>query len=72
VPIADAQVRVGAHRASTDDSGLAILRTSDGTYDVIAWKAGYQSPSMTVAVTEDVGVQIDAVVIPKVDPCRPL
>ena len=50
VPIVNAQVRVGAHRASTDDSGLATLRTSSGTYDVIAWKAGYQSPSMTVAV----------------------
>jgi hypothetical protein len=72
VPIANAQVRVGAHRASTDESGLATLKTSSGTYDVIAWKGGYQSPSMTVAVTEDVGVQIEAAVIPKVDPCRPL
>jgi hypothetical protein len=72
VPIANAQVRVGAHRASTDESGLATLKTSSGTYDVAAWKGGYQSPSMTVAVTEDVGVQIEAAVIPKVDPCRPL
>ena len=72
VPIADAQVRVGAHRASTDESGLATLKTSSGTYDVVAWKGGYQSPSMTVAVTEDVGVQIEAAVIPKVDPCRPI
>jgi len=68
VPIANAQVRVGAHRASTDDSGLAILTTSSGTYDVIAWKPGYQSLSMTVAVTGDVDVQIEAVVIPKEDP----
>jgi hypothetical protein len=68
VPIANAQVRVGAHRASTDDSGLATLKTSSGTYDVIAWKGGYQSPSMTVAVTEDVRVQIEAVAIPKEDP----
>ena len=72
VPIADAQVRVGGHRASTDDSGVATLQTSSGTHDVVAWKGGYQSPSMTVAVTEDVGVQIEATVIPKVDPCRPL
>jgi hypothetical protein len=68
VPIANAQVRVGAHRASTDESGLATLDTSSGTYDVVAWKGGYQSPSMTVAVTEDVGVQIEAVAIPKEDP----
>jgi hypothetical protein len=68
VPIANAQVRVGAHRASTDESGLATLKTSSGMYDVIAWKPGYQSPSMTVAVTGDVGVQIEAVVIPKEDP----
>ena len=72
VPIADAQVRLGAHRASTDESGLATLKTAGGTYDVIAWKGGYRSPSVTLAVTEDVGVQIEAVVIPKVDPCRPL
>jgi hypothetical protein len=72
VPIADAQVRLGAHRASTDESGFAKLKTSSGTYDVIAWKGGYRSPSKTVVVTEDVGVQIEAVVIPKVDPCRPL
>ena len=71
VPIADAQVRLGAHRASTDESGLAELKTSSGTYDVIAWKGGYHSPAMTVAVTEDVGVQIEAAVIPKVDPNRP-
>ena len=51
-PIANAQVRVGAHRASTDESGLATLETASGTYDVIAWKGGYQSPSMTVAVIE--------------------
>ena len=68
VPIADAQVRVGAHRASTDKSGLATLKTASGTHDVTAWKGGYQSPSMTVAVTEDVSVQIEAVVIPKEDP----
>ena len=72
VPIADAQVRVGSHRASTDESGVATLKTSSGTYDVAVWKGGYQSPSMTVAVTEDVDVQIEAAVIPKVDPCRPL
>ena len=35
---------------------------------MIAWKGGYQSPSMTVAVTEDVGVQIEAVAIPEEDP----
>jgi hypothetical protein len=72
IPIANAQVRVGAYRASTDESGLATLQTSSGTYDVIAWKGGYQSSPMTVTVTEDVDVQIEAVVIPKVDPCRPL
>ena len=72
VPIENAQVRLGAHRASTDESGLAELKTSSGTYDVIAWKGGYQSPSMTVAVTEDASVQIEAAVIPKVDPNRPL
>lgn len=71
VPIADAQIRLGAHRASTDESGLATVKTSRGTYEVIAWKGGYQSPSLTVGVTEDVGVQIGAVAIPKVDPCRP-
>jgi len=72
IPIANAQVRLGAYMAATDESGLAKLKTSSGTYDVIAWKGGYQSPSMAVAVTEDMGVQIEAVVIPKVDPCRPL
>jgi hypothetical protein len=72
VPIPNAQVRLGAYMASTDESGLAKLKTSGGTYDVIAWKGGYKSPSVTLAVTEDVGVQIEAAVIPKVDPCRPL
>ncbi len=67
-PIANAHVRVGAHRASTDESGLATLKTASGRYDVIAWKGGYQSPSLTVAVTRDVGVQIEAVAIPKEDP----
>ncbi len=64
-PIVSAQVRLGFHRSSTDESGRAKVETPKGVYDVIVWKAGYAFSPRTVEVTEDLAMQIEAVAIPE-------
>ena len=67
-PIENAQVRLGAYRAATDPSGLAEIKMPTGTYDLNIWKVGYEAPSTTVDVNEDVTVQVEVLVVPKEDP----
>jgi uncharacterized membrane protein len=68
IPIENAQVRLGAYRAATGPSGLAEIKMPAGTYDLNIWKVGYEAPSTTVEVNEDVTVQIEVLVVPKEDP----
>lgn len=59
-PIEGAYVRIGPHRASTDECGVARVGVPAGTFDLVAWKAGYLPPSATVDVAGDVSVQLEA------------
>ena len=59
-PIEGAFVRVGPHRGSTDENGVANVRVPGGTFDVVAWKVGYLPPSATVDVAADVSLQLEA------------
>ena len=59
-PLEGAVVRVGPHRGSTDECGVANVRVPAGTFDVVAWKVGYLPPSATVDVAADVSVQLEA------------
>ena len=50
-------MRVGAFRAATDGAGVATIDVPAGTYEVSAWKAGYEaaitrveSGSMDIAI----------------------
>jgi hypothetical protein len=67
-PIENAQVRLGVYRAATDQSGLAEIKLPNGSYDLNIWKVGYEAPSQTVEMNEDVTVQVEALVVPKEDP----
>lgn len=67
-PIADAQVRLGARRAVTDERGLARLAVPAGTHKLSVWKAGYEAPPRTVEVTHDASIAVEAVLLPVVDP----
>ena len=67
-PIEGAYVRMGPHRGSTDECGVAKVGVPAGTFDLIAWKGGYLPPSATVEVAGDVSVQLEAEIRPEDDP----
>jgi hypothetical protein len=62
--IPDAIVRLGRHRGCTDDSGLVRLGVPKGTYDLIVWKAGYETTPTTLEVTRDVAIRVEGKELP--------
>jgi len=67
-PIENAQVRLGAYRAATDQSGLAEVDLPKGIYDLDVWKVGYEAPSTSVEVDEDITVQVEVLTVPEENP----
>jgi hypothetical protein len=67
-PIADAQVRLGFHRAATDESGIARLCVATGPQRLFVWKAGYAIPERIVEISEDVDVCVEAEALPEKNP----
>jgi hypothetical protein len=67
-PVADAQVRLGAHRAATGGSGLAELMVPKGTYDLNVWKSGYEAPKTTVTIEADLAVEVAIAPLPEENP----
>ena len=63
--IADAEIRFGAHRATTKASGRAELRLAKGDYDLRIWKVGYDAPPRPVAVAGDALVEVRAAIVPE-------
>jgi hypothetical protein len=43
VPIEEAYIRLGAYRATTDVSGQATIKLAAGRYELVVWKAGYDT-----------------------------
>ena len=67
-PIEDAQVRLGAYRLSTDAMGLARFTVPKGEHELLFWRAGYEAPPRTIDVRGDARIQIEAKVLPVVNP----
>ena len=67
-PLESADVRLGIYRARTDERGLVSLEVPKGTYEVDAWKAGFETVPQTVEVTGDVTLQVVARPVPEPDP----
>jgi hypothetical protein len=67
-PVEDVQVRLGAYRGATDQSGLAQLRVGKGRYDLCLWKVGYEAPARTLDIEHDLAVEIEALALPPEDP----
>lgn len=63
-PLENADVRLGFYRASTDESGVATLDLPNGTYDLNVVKPGFETLPQTIAVAQDVTVQVEATVAP--------
>jgi uncharacterized membrane protein len=58
-PIADAQERVGAHRAATDPLGLAVVDMPKGVYEFDIWKVGYAASTRTVRLNNNMLVKVE-------------
>lgn len=64
-PLADAYLRLGAYRATTDQTGSATLRVCKGRYRLHIWKVGYDAPAIAVGIDGDTAVQVDAAIVPE-------
>lgn len=64
VPVSDAVVRLGPHRGVTDEAGVVRLRVPTGTYEVVVWKALYQTVPTTVDVARDVAIRVEGKQLP--------
>jgi hypothetical protein len=67
-PIANAQVRLGVFRGATDQSGLAQVDMPRGTYDLNVWKVGYEAPTKTVELNENISVEVEVLSVPEENP----
>ena len=67
-PIANAQLRLGAFRAATDQSGLAEVDLPGGVYDLSVWKVGYEAPGRTVELNGNVSIEVEALPLPEENP----
>jgi hypothetical protein len=68
IPVEEAYVRLGPHRAVTDAAGTAKLKLAPGTYALTVWKAGYDAPSTPVEIGADAFVAVEARALPEEDP----
>jgi hypothetical protein len=64
-PIADADIRLGPYRATTDAAGRAHLRVAAGQYELHLWKVGYEAPTRIVTVNGNVSVEVAAATVPE-------
>ena len=64
LPIHGAAVSLGIYRGRTDHTGRTLVGVGAGTYDLIVWKPGYDAPSTTVSVSEDLALRIEAEPLP--------
>jgi hypothetical protein len=65
-PLAGVELRLGVFRAATDEAGIAEIEVPGGTYDVAAWKIGYDMLSSTAHVVADTTIHLEVSVTPKV------
>ena len=63
-PVGDVEVRVGPYMASTNERGVAKVALPKGTFEVSIRKDGFQAQPFSVAVNEDLAVDVEAVTVP--------
>lgn len=66
-PLGGVELRIGVFRAATNEAGLAHLEVPGGTYEVSAWKIGYDLLSAVAHVTADMSMRLEAAVTPTPD-----
>jgi len=64
-PVEETQIALGPFRAATDKTGTAHIEVPGGTYDLAAWKSGFEPTSRTVEIGADVSVRLELIRRPK-------
>src|SRR5205085_7211748 len=64
VPLAGVELRVGRFRGATNEAGIAYVEVPSDTYDVCAWKIGYDLLSITARVAGDTTIRLAVAVAP--------
>jgi hypothetical protein len=64
-PVEASEIALGPYRAATDKTGMAHIEVPGGTYDLAAWKSGFEPASRTVEVAADISVQLELIRRPK-------
>jgi hypothetical protein len=62
--IGEVEIRLGAYRGCTDESGRTSIAVPKGRHDVRLWKLGYDAPAATLDVTTDLTVDIELTPVP--------
>ena len=65
VPLAGVELRLGRFRGATNEAGIAHVEVPGGTYEVCAWKIGYDLLSSTARVAGDTTIQLEVAVAPE-------
>jgi hypothetical protein len=68
-PVDAVELRFGVFRAATNEAGDAQVEVPGGTYDVTAWKIGYEILSSRADVAADMSIQLE--VAAAADPDQP-
>jgi uncharacterized membrane protein len=64
-PVADAVVRIGHYRASTDEDGLARIEIAKGAFDLTVYKADYKALTRAIEVNDNATVGVELLSTPK-------
>jgi hypothetical protein len=64
-PLAGTEIRLGAHRATTNAAGEAAFAVAKGSYALHVWKSGYDAPPRQVEIAADAAIRIEAAVVPE-------
>lgn len=62
--VSDVEVRFGRYTISTDEGGVARVTLPKGTFEVTIRKDGLQAQPLTVAVNDNLAVDIEAATVP--------
>lgn len=65
VPLTGVELRLGRFRAATNEAGIAHVELPGGTYEVCAWKIGYDMLSTTAHVAADTTIHLEVAVAPE-------
>ena len=68
VPIEEATIRLGPYRATTNASGQAAIKLAAGRYQLVVWKAGYDTEPVPLTIGADASVDVEARALPQADP----